>query len=213
MLLSFPYHGNYVDLVRMELNALASVSPGFSLRTFAILGSGPLPLTSLCICHHLEKIHPGCIRCHNVDQSAAAISCSTDMCRALGHSSDTMCFQCADANSPDVDLSSFDVVYLAALVGGCSKHKHSILADMVKKMKPGSLVVMRSVHSMRRLLYPVCVFVGPKAILRVRYCADILIGCGGDRGDGGDWAEGSLGGASIQSCHQLGGHCCCGGSL
>lgn len=154
-LLSFPYHGNYVDLVRMELNALASVSPHFSLRTFAILGSGPLPLTSLCIHRHFDNFDPGCVTCLNVDQSAAAISCSMDLCRALGHSPETMCFQCADASSPDVDLSSFDVVYLAALVGSCSKHKHNILADVAKRMKPRGLVVLRSAHSLRKLLYPV----------------------------------------------------------
>ncbi len=78
-----------------------------------------------------------------------------DLCRALGHSPETMCFQCADASSPDVDLSSFDVVYLAALVGSCSKHKHNILADVAKRMKPRGLVVLRSAHSLRKLLYPV----------------------------------------------------------
>lgn len=67
-----------------------------------------------------------------------------------------MCFQCADASSPEVDLSSFDVVYLAALVGGCSKDKHDIMAAVVKRMKPGGMVVLRSAHSLRRLLYPVC---------------------------------------------------------
>lgn len=155
-LLSFPYHSNYVDLVRMELNALASVSSCSSPRNFAILGSGPLALTSLCICNHLGQTNPGCISCLNIDRSVEAISSSSKMCQALGHTSDTMCFQCTNANSPDVDLSSFDVVYLAALVGDCGKDKHKIMADVVKRMKPGGMVVMRSAHSLRRLLYPVC---------------------------------------------------------
>lgn len=47
------------------------------------------------------------------------------------------------------------MVYVAALVGVCSEHKQEILVKVVKKMRPGSLVVLRSSHSLRRLLYPV----------------------------------------------------------
>lgn len=140
MLLTFPYHGNYVDLVRMEMNAIASVKPDFATRTFAFLGSGPLPLTSLCISHHLKS---ECVTCHNVDQDATAIATAITLCRALGHPPETMCFQCASAGSPDVDLGRFDIVYLAALVGDCSRDKHEIVAEVVKRMKPGALVVMR----------------------------------------------------------------------
>ena len=149
MLRNFPYHGNYVDLVRMEMNAIASVKPGFVMRTFAFLGSGPLPLTSLCISHHLES---ELVTCHNVDQDATAIATAIKLCRALGHSSQTMCFQCASAGSPDVNLD-VDIVYLAALVGDLQKHE--IITSVVKRMKPGGILVIRSAHSLRRLLYPV----------------------------------------------------------
>lgn len=152
MLLTFPYHKNYVDLVRMELNAIASVKPDFASQTIAFLGSGPLPLTSLCISRHLKS---ECVTCYNVDHDTMAISTAAALCRSLGHSPETMCFQCAGAGSPEIDLGSFDIVYLAALVGTCSRHKREIVADVVKRMKPGALVVMRSAHSLRRLLYPV----------------------------------------------------------
>ena len=152
MLLTFPYHQNYVDLVRMELNAIASVKPDCVTRTFAFLGSGPLPLTSLCIRHHFKR---ECVTFHNVDEDATAITTAVKLRDALGLSPETMCFQCASAGSPDVDLGCFDIVYLAALVGGCGKHKHEIMANVVKRMKPGALIVMRSAHSLRRLLYPV----------------------------------------------------------
>ena len=152
MLLKFPYHGNYVDLVRMEMNAIASVRPDSVTGNFAFLGSGPLPLTSLCISHHLKS---ECVTCYNFDQDAMAITTAITVCKVLGHSPQTMCFQCASAGSPDVDLGCFDIVYMAALVGACSRHKHEIMADVVKRMKPGALVVMRSAHSLRRLLYPV----------------------------------------------------------
>lgn len=152
MLLTFPYHENYVDLVRMEMNAIASVKPDFASQTIAFLGSGPLPLTSLCISRHLKS---KCVTCYNVDHNAMAITTAVALCRSLGHSTETMCFQCAGAESPEINLACFDIVYLAALVGTCSRHKRDIVADIVKRMKPGALVVMRSAHSLRRLLYPV----------------------------------------------------------
>ena len=158
MLLAFPYHSNYIDLVRMELNALSSVKPNFAPRTFAMIGSGPLPLTPLCIADQLKSQGYGCITCHNVDLNPQAMEYSIDMCKALGDAAGTMCFHCADASSDDVDLRTFDVVYLAALVGGCSCHKQSILANMVRRMSPGTLVVLRSAHSLRRLLYPVRIY-------------------------------------------------------
>ena len=152
MLLRFPYHQNYVDLVRMEMNAIASVKPDSVTRTFAFLGSGPLPLTSLCISHHLKG---ECVIYHNVDQDATAVTTAITLCRVLGHSPETMCFQCASAGSPDIDLGCIDIVYLAALAGNCSRQKHEIMADVVKRMKPGAMVVVRSAHSLRRLLYPI----------------------------------------------------------
>ena len=152
MLLRLPYHQNYVDLVRMEMNAIASVKPDSVTRTFAFLGSGPLPLNSLCISHHFKG---ECVTCHNVDQDATAVTTAITLCRALDHSPETMCFQCASAGSPDTDLGCFDIVYLAALVGNCSRHKREIMANVVKRMKLGALVVVRSAHSLRRLLYPV----------------------------------------------------------
>ena len=152
MLLTFPYHRNYIDLVRMEMNAIASVKPDFRRQNLAFLGSGPLPLTSICISHHLESEG---VTCHNIDQDAAAITTAVTLCRALGHSAKTMRFQHASASSPDVDLACFDIVYVAALVGGCSRHKREVVTHVVKRMKPGALVVMRSAHSLRRLLYPV----------------------------------------------------------
>ena len=155
MLLAFPYYSNYIDLVRMELNALASVKPDFAPHTFAMIGSGPLPLTPLCIADQLKSQGYGCITCHNVDLNPQAMEYSINMCKALGHAAGTMCFHCADASSDDVDLRTFDVVYLAALVGGCSSHKQSILANIIRRMSPGTLVVLRSAHSLRRLLYPV----------------------------------------------------------
>ena len=141
----------------MELSALQSVTANESLTTFAVLGSGPLPLTSLCISKALEHRNcgPACI--HNIDKDPFAIAKSSKLCCALGHTEGTMCFQCADALADTLDLRRFDVVYLAALVGSCCEHKHEIVASVAKRMRPGALLVLRSAHSLRGLLYPVSV--------------------------------------------------------
>lgn len=113
-LLAFPYHGNYVDLIRIELSALSSVKPdGCDLCKFAIVGSGSLPLTSLCILDYLNKKDDS-VTCHNIDRNSMAISLSKALCNAIGYTTKSMGFECADANSAEIDLSSFDVVYLAA---------------------------------------------------------------------------------------------------
>ena len=140
----FPYHKNYMDLTRMELNALAAVNPaGLNFCKFAIIGSGPLPMTSLCISNHLRS-HGGCVSCQNLDHNIRAIWSSRNVCRALGHNGMSMSFQCGEAKDTKLDYADFDVVYLTALVGACSEQKRDIMANVVKKMRPGTLVLVRS---------------------------------------------------------------------
>lgn len=157
MLLKFTYYDNYVDLVRMELNAISSVTldEQEGPLQLAVLGSGPLPLTSLCILETLNKQKNQSVCIHNIDHDPWAISTSTELCRRLGHSPNTMCFHCVDVKSPSLDLYAFDVVYLAALVGTSREQKHDLVLDLVSRMRPGALLMLRSAHSLRGLMYPV----------------------------------------------------------
>ena len=95
----------------MELNALESVAPSEALNKFAVIGSGPLPLTSLCIFQALKDRN--CV-VHNVDKDATAISQSTKLCCTLGFTEEAICFKCADALLNTLDLYQFDVVFVAA---------------------------------------------------------------------------------------------------
>ena len=158
MLLSFTYFDNYVDLVRMELNAIASVTVDQPPSKFAILGSGPLALTSLCILEALKRQNHPPVSVHNVDHDSWAISTSTELCRKLGYSTVSMNFHCADAKSKSLDLYIFDVVYLAALVGINNEQKKDTIIEIVSHMRPGALLMLRSAHSLRGLLYPVSPF-------------------------------------------------------
>lgn len=155
-LLEFPYYSNYVDLVQMELYALRSVSRS-EPRSFAFIGSGPVPLTSICIANSLNQNSLGPLRIHNIDYDQQAISLSTALCQKLGQRTKSMTFQCAEAKEEKSaqDLRTFDVVYLAALVGSTKAQKDEIIRAVSSRMKPGALLVMRSAHSLRSLLYPV----------------------------------------------------------
>lgn len=65
-----------------------------------------------------------------------------------------MSFVCTSAGNPEVDLTNFDVVYLAALVGSSQEEKEKVLVNVVKGMPVGALLVVRSADRLRRLMYP-----------------------------------------------------------
>ncbi|KAI8998095.1 Nicotianamine synthase [Gaertneriomyces semiglobifer] len=158
----FPYYENYVDLTRMELFATLSVSPKLSApRKFAFLGSGPLPLTSICLARELMQ-QPGAypeagdVKIHNIDCDVHALSQSSILITKLGDSqlSRAFSFEHADVAKENVDLHEFDVVYLAALVGINAEEKRQVVRRVHQFMRPGALLLVRSAHSLRRLLYP-----------------------------------------------------------
>jgi nicotianamine synthase len=60
----------------------------------------------------------------------------------------------ADAKST-TDWRKYEVIFLAALVGMDTVCKMKILQSLVEKLKPGCLVVARSAHGLRTVLYPV----------------------------------------------------------
>ena len=144
-----------MDLVRLELSAISSLSTDKPRHKYAVIGSGPLPLTSICLADALnnDDRQPICI--HNVDRDPRAISSSAELCRRLGYSPTTMCFHCVDAKSGSIGFQEFDVVYLAALVGMTTEAKHEIVVEISSRMRPGALLLIRSSHSLRSLIYPV----------------------------------------------------------
>ncbi|KAH8203577.1 hypothetical protein TruAng_002210 [Truncatella angustata] len=163
LLKSFPYFQNYVDLARLELHALYAVEPA-PVSRIAFVGSGPLPLTSMCLLRSLrdggdddnvveeeeKKERPTVM---NIDHNATALSASTVLCEKLGSWSAGMAFRCSDANS-DQDLSSFDVVFLAALVGVTQRDKEEIVISVARRMRKGALMVVRSAYGLKTVLYP-----------------------------------------------------------
>ncbi|RYO82821.1 hypothetical protein DL766_006239 [Monosporascus sp. MC13-8B] len=141
---SFTYYKNYEDLTRYEICAMLSAHPVLPCKV-AFIGSGPLPLTSLCFLKALKKrALPGnradseSVRYPtnrslipeilNIDRDGAAIESSSVMCAKLGSLGEGMKFQCAPAGGEALDLHDFDVVYIAALVGGSQNKKGGVTA-------------------------------------------------------------------------------------
>lgn len=153
MLCQFTYYSNYVDLTRLELNMILALSID-PPRKFAFIGSGPLPLSSLCIADLLAREHGEKALVHNIDNHPRAIEQSSEMCCALGMHAECLRFQCAEATAAE-GLEEYDVVYLASLVGSTQTQKTDIISNLVKRMRPGALLVLRTAHSLRSLLYPV----------------------------------------------------------
>ncbi|KAH8591087.1 Nicotianamine synthase [Bisporella sp. PMI_857] len=145
---AFPYYQNYIDLTRLELSAIEAVHPN-PLNRIAFLGSGPLPLTSFCLYSNSSK--PNIL---NIDRDPSSISQSSLLSQKLGFNEKRMMFSCEDVAALETDLSGFDVVYLAALVGGQQTEKERHITAVVKRMKQGALLIIRSAHSLRKLLYP-----------------------------------------------------------
>ena len=164
MLSSFPYYSNYRQLTRMELSAI-NLCASFPPKKFAFLGCGPLPLTSLCIVEQLGGLPSlissstaQAILVHNIDQSALAFATAQILCRKLNVPCSAMTFAVDDAENLKEDLRTFDVVYVAALVGSTTMEKRKIFSTVMKKMRPGALLVVRSATGLRSLLYPVSLY-------------------------------------------------------
>ncbi|KAF7899156.1 uncharacterized protein EAF01_008369 [Botrytis porri] len=173
ILSTFPYDKNYEHLTRFELAAITST--GFTLSpstNIAFIGSGPMPLTSLCILSALSSNHmtynitpPSSIpsispmpqyptTITNIDSNPVANTQAQALCKSLGGLPSTgMKFLTSLAGSNDLDLSSYEIVWLAALVGGTQEDKECILRNVVGMMRKGSLLVMRGAWGLRSVLY------------------------------------------------------------
>jgi nicotianamine synthase len=172
---AFPYYQNYIDLTRLEISAISAIDTR-PIKNIAFIGSGPLPLSSLCLIDQLnifsetkQRSNLGLlgwiqnflgfgtkqgIRVVNIDHCPAAIEMSTALCNSLGPSAHGIEHSVSDAIS-SYDLRDFDVIFLAALVGANQAEKEEILRSVTARMREGALVVIRSVNGMRELCYPV----------------------------------------------------------
>jgi nicotianamine synthase len=143
---AFPYLANYHELSRLEHRLVAASLGGCPLRRVAFVGSGPLPLTGLLLSHSFG------VPVDNIDRDPAAVALARRLGDALG--ADLCEFHERDLFDCD-DLDRYDLVVLAALVGLAPADKERALVHLAATMRPGALLLARSAHGLRRLLYPV----------------------------------------------------------
>ncbi|POS86192.1 hypothetical protein EPUL_003296 [Erysiphe pulchra] len=152
---AYPYFETYVRLIRAELSAMQSVKME-PIKKIAFIGSGAMPLTSLCLIGRLTDT-PTNISILNVDRDAEGLEISKTICERLGSKAQGMEFCLAEAGS-SLELYDYDAVYLAALVGTTQEQKEDLLEQVTSKMRPGALLVTRGGRKLRSLIYTVRTF-------------------------------------------------------
>ncbi|CAN8294813.1 unnamed protein product [Cochlearia groenlandica] len=148
----FPYYNNYIKLGKLEYDLLTqNLNVGFVPKTIAFVGSGPLPLTSIVLAstHLKETIF------HNFDIDPSANSLASLLVSSDQDISQRMFFHTVDIMDVTESLKSFDVVFLAALVGMNKEDKVKVIEHLEKYMSPGSVLMLRSAHGPRAFLYPI----------------------------------------------------------
>lgn len=141
----FPYYRHYELATRMEAACLFSVRRRF-VRRVLFAGSGPLPLTSVL----LAREHG--IQVDNVEVDAEACRRGARLAARLGLS-DRLRFFHADVLDYEPD-GEHDAVFLAALAGLDEAAKNRLLSRLRGLMPESSLLVIRSAHRLRALVYP-----------------------------------------------------------
>jgi hypothetical protein len=144
----FPYVDNYRLLHELERDALDRFAEGAAVERVALVGSGPLPLTSL-----LLVSDPG-LHVANLERDPVALGLSRQLAETLGVT--RMVFHRVDvgADSGDIDLGWYDLVVLAALVGRTPAEKVRVIRHLAVDMAPGALLLARSAQGLRTVLYP-----------------------------------------------------------
>lgn len=143
---AFPYLQNYRDLTRIEYHAVAGHAPRAPQRALFV-GSGPLPLSALLLARHGVQVDA-------VDIDPEAVDLGGRLAAALGDDVRVAAGDAGDLGDLG-DLGEYDLVCVAALVGLDPDEKVAALARVRARMRPGALVLARSAHSLRGLLYPV----------------------------------------------------------
>lgn len=157
---SYPYYQRYVDLTNMELSAIRFLLPAKQrLRKVAVIGCGALPLTSVCLVQHIREQDARSrslndLEILNIDSCPRAIAQSSTLARALGRYGS--CLRFVQENVIDFrrDFSLYDVVFVVKLDGDKQDQKEAALPKIVQKMRSGCLIVIRTSHGLRSLLYP-----------------------------------------------------------
>jgi nicotianamine synthase len=146
-LAGFPYLENYRELTLLEINLMRcfGVEPARA-RRICFLGAGPLPLSAVCLYDELA------VPIDVVDHAPEAVTLGSACVQAL-LGPGRLSFHLADAAEFE-PVAEADLVVLGALAGLDPEAKNAILKSLWHRLRPGSVLLVRSAAGLRRLLYP-----------------------------------------------------------
>jgi len=139
----YPYYQHYERATALEINAIQALASG-TVKTVLMAGSGALPVTSMALAKN------GFVT-DNLDIHQDDLELGQAVSKAL-NVEPAMKFIHSDISKLS-DLSKYDVIWLAALVGDEEVKTH-IIRHLYKCMAPGALLVLRTAYNLRTLLYP-----------------------------------------------------------
>ena len=140
----FWYYINYEQLVDLEYINSKNIYYK-DIQSVLFVGGGPLPLTSILLCMKYN------MPCTILERDKKSNQISFELIKKLGLETKITCTH-VDAEDYS-DYSSYDIIYVAALVGSTSIIKNKIISRIYDNLTHHSLVLCRSSHGTRRLLY------------------------------------------------------------
>lgn len=143
----YPYHEHYIRATRLEFQTLAACY-GKPLRRILMVGSGPLPMTSVQLINNGGED----LTVDNLDISEEAAQIGEQITSRLGLNQQ-MRFLTGDILK-SVELGDYDAIWLAALAGD-SHNKARLVNHLYQCMSPGALLLVRTACDLRGLIYPV----------------------------------------------------------
>jgi nicotianamine synthase len=144
-LLHCPNYCNYVQLCAVEIHSVVALT-GQTPNRLLFAGSGPVPITSVLFGNGFQ------LAVDNLEIDREAFELGRHLVHQLGKA-DRMGFIHSDLRD-FTDLKVYDVICLAALVGLSPEEKREITAHLSRHMRSDALLLVRSAHGLRSLIYP-----------------------------------------------------------
>jgi nicotianamine synthase len=140
---AFWYYKNYEQLVELEYSNSACLYK--NIKNVIFVGGGPLPLTAIML---YKKYN---IACSILERDKTSYLRSLALVEKLGLSNGVKIIN-KDAKDY-TGYNAFDIIYVAAMVGQDENTKAAVISLIHAQLEVGKIMVCRSSHGTRKLLY------------------------------------------------------------
>jgi nicotianamine synthase len=140
----FWYYTNYEQLVDLEYSNVRYVYYK-NIETVLFVGGGPLPLTAILLCEKYD------IKSTILEKDKLSYEISLALIEKLKLGNKVKVINIAAEKYSDYD--KFNLVYLASLVGNSAPNKNKIINTIYTSIQKDCLLLCRSSHGTRTLLY------------------------------------------------------------